>query len=114
MKFYLFATCARLIVRKSARIDRDPGHILSLTVSPGCADCPIEPHQETDMTLNTLAAAALAAITLVALALPAHALNPQPLPPKDSKSWLIARHPANVLKRHAIEAKKPSIRETVR
>lgn len=66
------------------------------------------------MKLKTLAAAAMAAILFTTLALPAHALNPQPLPPKDSKSWLITKHPANVLKRHAIEAKKLSVRDAVR
>lgn len=65
------------------------------------------------MTRKTITALSVA-LTLAASAAPAFALNPQPLPPKESRSWLITRHPENVLKRHALKSKILLNRSAVR
>ena len=62
------------------------------------------------MRLKRLAVAASAVIALSALALPAHALNPQPLPPKESTDWIIKRDSIYVLKRHTLKQKVLSSR----
>ena len=62
------------------------------------------------MSLKTFAVAASAVIALSAFALPAHALNPQPLPPKESKASIIKRDSIYVLKRHTPQQKALSSR----
>ena len=56
------------------------------------------------MTRKTITALSVV-LTLAASAAPAFALNPQPLPPKESRFSLITRHPINVLKRHSLQSK---------
>lgn len=56
------------------------------------------------MRRKTLTALSVA-LALTASAAPALALNPQPLPPKESRFVLIDRHPINVLKRHSLKSK---------
>jgi hypothetical protein len=56
------------------------------------------------MTLKTLVTAAMATLVVASLTASAHALNPQPLPPKESRFSLITRHPINVLNRHVLQS----------
>lgn len=65
------------------------------------------------MTRKTITALSVA-LTLAASAVPAFALNPQPLPPKESRFSLIKRHPINVLKRHTLKSKILLNRSAVR
>lgn len=61
--------------------------------------------QGTDMTRKTLTALSVV-LTLAASAAPAFALNPQPLPPKESRygAWIV-RHRINVLNAQALRSK---------